>query len=139
MAKILIVDDDPLYVRVYQLKLGTDGHTIETASNGEDALTKVGSFNPDLILLDVMMPKVDGFEVLKKLKENENTKKIPVIILTNLGGDDTSALRGLELGAVTYLIKSNYTPKEVVQKVKEILAATTTEIPKVKVQIKEST
>lgn len=137
MAKILIVDDDPLYVRVYQLKLTGDGHTIETASNGEEALAKVGPFNPDLILLDIMMPKIDGFEVLKRLKENEITKKIPVIILTNLGGDDTNTLRGLELGAVTYLIKSTYTPKEVVQKVKEILAASTTEVPKVKMELKD--
>lgn len=137
MAKILIVDDDPLYVRVYQLKLAADGHTIETASNGEEALAKIGSFGPDLILLDIMMPKIDGFEVLKRLKGNEITKKIPVIILTNLGGDDTNTLHGLELGAVSYLVKSTYTPKEVVQKVKEILAASTPEVPKVKMEVKE--
>lgn len=130
MAKILIVDDDPLYVRVYQLKLSADGHTIETASDGEGALAKVGSFGPDLILLDIMMPKMDGFEVLRRLKANEITKRIPVVILTNLGGDDTNTLRGLELGAVTYLIKSTYTPKEVVQKVNEILSATLLEVPK---------
>jgi len=138
MAKILIVDDDPLYIRIYQLKLKADGHIIETSLNGQEALAKIASFKPDLILLDIMMPKMNGFELLAKLKSKKSTKNIPVILLTNLGGDDTDTLKGIELGAVAYLIKSTYTPKEVVQKVKEILAAYTKDIPQVKTNIRES-
>lgn len=136
MAKILIVDDDLIYIRIYQLKLKSDGHTVETANNGEEAIQKVNEFKPDLILLDIMMPKIDGFEVLKQLKANPETKTIPVILLTNLGGEETDTLKGIELGAVAYLVKSSYTPKEVVEKVKEILAGYSRNIPEVKTQIK---
>ena len=139
MAKILIVDDDPLYIRIYQLKFKVDGHTVETAVDGKEALTKIESFTPDLILLDIMMPEMDGFEVLRRLKANPKTKKIPVVLLTNLGGDDADTLKGIELGAVAYLVKSAYTPKEVLQKIKEILAATVSEVPQVKVKIKPLT
>lgn len=136
MAKILIVDDDPLLVRMYQKKFQNDGYIVDTAANGEDALSKTGSFVPDLILLDVMMPKIDGLEVLKQLKQNVTTKNIPVVMLTNVSGSDADNQRGLELGAVAYLVKSNYTPREVVQKVKEILGGYVHELPKVTVQMK---
>ncbi len=137
MSKILIVDDDLVYIRIYQLKLKNDGYDVEIANDGEEALLKVETFKPDLILLDIMMPKIDGFEVLKQLKKNSATKNIPVIMLTNLGGDEANILKGIDLGAVSYLIKSAYTPKEVVQKIKEILAAYAPEIPKVKTVMKK--
>ncbi len=137
MAKILLVDDDPLLVRMYQKKLEIDGNTVETGSDGQEAYEKAKIFQPDLILLDVMMPRVTGLEALAKLKADEVTKRIPVVLLTNVSGSQEDTDRGLELGATTYMIKSNYTPKEVVEKVKEILSASVHELPKVKTEIKE--
>lgn len=137
MAKILLVDDDPLLVRMYQTKFELDGNTVEYASNGEECLAKAESFSPDLILLDIMMPVMDGLTALKKLKEDSSTKNIPVIMLTNVSVSDTETAKGLEIGAVAYLVKASYTPKEVVQKVKEILGGVVHDLPKVKVAIKQ--
>lgn len=135
MAKILIVDDDPLLVRMYQKKLENDGYEVATADDGDVALTKVSESKPDIILLDIMMPKVNGLQVLSKLKENKETSNIPVILLTNVGGTDGDINRGLELGAVAYLVKAGNRPVVVVQKVKEILAGYVHELPKVKAVI----
>lgn len=136
MAKILLVDDDALLVRMYQKKLENDGYEVTVADDGDVALTKVSESKPDLILLDIMMPKVNGLQVLTKLKENKATSNIPVILLTNVGGSDEDVARGLELGAVAYLIKAGSRPIVVVQKVKEILAGYVHELPKVKAVIK---
>lgn len=136
MAKILLVDDDPLLIRMYQTKLESDGYTVETGNNGEEAVLKATTFGPDLILCDIMMPKMNGLDALKKLKGDEATKEIPVIMLSNVSGSNEDTNKALELGAATYMVKSSYTPKEVVQKVKEILSATVHEIPKVEVAIK---
>lgn len=123
MAKILLVDDDPLLVRMYQIKFENDGFEVVSASDGEDSLQKAQDLQPDLILMDIMMPKMNGLEALEKLKASGATKKIPVIMLTNVSGSDTDNEKGLELGAIAYMVKSNYLPKEVVQKVREILKA----------------
>lgn len=136
MAKILIVDDDPLLIRMYQKKLENDGYSVTTADDGDVALAKVGESKPDLILLDIMMPKVNGLQVLAKLKENKETSNIPVILLTNVSGSDEDIDRGLELGAVAYLVKAGNRPVAVVQKVKEILGGYVHELPKVKAVIK---
>lgn len=136
MTKILLVDDDPLMVRMYQKKFEVDGYEVETAINGEEGFNKAKKIKPNLILLDIMMPKLNGLETLKKIKEDKDIKNIPVILLTNLGGSQEDAEKGLSLGAVSYLIKANYSPKEVVDKVKEILAGYTRDIPSVKTQIK---
>ncbi|TSC62578.1 MAG: response regulator receiver [Parcubacteria group bacterium Gr01-1014_48] len=125
MAKLLLVEDDPLMVRMYQRKLINDGYDVEVAVNGEDGLVKIRSFSPDLVLLDIMMPKVNGLQVLERVKSDPTISKIPIIILTNLGGSQEDIERGLELGAVAYLVKSAYRPDEVVAKVKEVLAGYT--------------
>ncbi len=135
MAKILLVDDDALLVRMYQKKLENDGFTVETADDGDVALKKLPEFKPDLVLLDIMMPKMNGYEVLKNLKENQATKDLPVILLTNVGSSDEDIQKGLELGAVAYLVKAGNRPSAVVSKVKEILAGYVKELPKVKVKI----
>lgn len=135
MAKILLVDDDPLLVRMYQKKLENDGYAVATADDGDVALTQINAFKPDLILLDIMMPKVNGLQVLSKLKENKETSNIPVILLTNVSGSDEDIDRGLELGAVAYLVKAGNRPVAVVEKVKEILAGYVHELPKVKAKI----
>jgi DNA-binding response OmpR family regulator len=105
---------------MYQVKFQNDGFTMIKANNGEEGLQLADKEKPDFILLDVIMPKMDGFTVLKKLKENPNTKNIPVLLLTNLGQDE-DVKKGNELGAVGYLVKANITPSEVVAKVKSLL------------------
>ena len=132
MAKILLIDDDPLLVRMYQKKLENDGYMVATAGDGEEGLAKVAEFSPDLILLDIMMPKMNGLLVLKKLKENPATANIPVVMLTNVGSSDQDAEEGLELGAVAYLVKAVNRPSTVISKVKEILSGYVREIPQVK-------
>lgn len=135
MAKILLVDDDPLLVRMYQKKLENDGYEVATADDGDVALAKVDEFKPDLILLDIMMPKVNGYDVLKQLKANKETEKVPVIMLTNVGASDEDIERGMGMGAVAYLVKAGNRPVVVVQKVKEILGGYVRELPKVKAKI----
>ncbi len=134
MAKILLVDDDKLMVKMYQGKFADDGYEIDVALNGKEGLAKTLNFKPDLILLDIMMPEVNGLEMLERLKEKEETKRIPVILLTNVGGDD-DAKKGLAMGAVAYLVKAHYDAKDVVKKVKEILGGYGRELPKVEVEV----
>lgn len=137
MAKVLIVDDDPLLVRMYQTKFVNDGYQVETGSDGDQVVEKAKAFQPDVILLDVMMPHINGLDAIQLLKQDPQTKPIPVIMLTNVSSSEGDADRGLELGAIAYMVKSDYTPAEVVAKVKEILAASTHELPKVTVAIKD--
>lgn len=120
MKKILLVEDDPFLIDMYSTKFKEVGFEVAAAQDGEMGLVKVKELMPDLILLDIVLPKKDGFEILKILKSDAATAGIPVIVLTNLGleGD---VKRGLELGAQGYIIKSHFTPTEVVAKVKEVL------------------
>ena len=122
MPKILLVEDDPLMVRMYQRKLLKDQFEVDTAVDGEEGLVKIKSFKPDLVLLDIMMPKLNGLQVLERMKADPDLAKIPVMILTNLGGSQQDIERGLGLGAVAYMVKSAYRPSEVIAKVKEVLA-----------------
>jgi len=121
MPKVLIVEDDPLISRMYQKIFTFEQFEVEVAANGEEALEKVVVFKPELVLLDVMMPKMNGLQVLEKLKENDQTKAIPVVMLTNLAGQQ-DAETALAKGAVKYIIKSEYEPRQVVEMVKEVLA-----------------
>ncbi len=118
--KILVTEDDKFLVNVLLSKLSKEGFEVIHAFDGEEALAKVREKKPDLILLDLILPVKDGFDVLKELKENETTKNIPVIILSNLGQDE-DVKRGQDLGADDYLIKTNLSLKEVVEKIKEHL------------------
>jgi CheY-like chemotaxis protein len=121
MLKVFIVEDDPLISRMYQKIFTFEQFEVDVAANGEEALSKVTIFKPDIVLLDVMMPKMNGLQVLEELKENEQTKKIPVVMLTNLAGQQ-DAETAIAKGAVKYIIKSEYEPKQVVEMVKEILS-----------------
>ena len=118
--KILLVEDNPFLLDMYSTKFKDVGFNIVVAQDGEMAITKAKEERPDLVLLDVVLPKKDGFEVLKTLKSDSATAGIPVILLTNLGLD-SDVKRGLELGAQSYIIKAHFTPTEVVAKVKEVL------------------
>ena len=129
MAKILIVEDDPLMSRLYQKIFTFEKYDVEMAGDGEEGLMKARQAKPTLILLDVMMPKLNGLQVLERLKVDPETKGIPVVMLTNLSGEK-DAETALSKGAVKYIIKSEHEPKEVADMVKEILAGyTRDEVP----------
>jgi len=119
MAKILIIEDDPLVARMYSKVLGFEGLEVEIAENGLEGLKKARANKPNLILCDVMMPKMNGMEVLDELKANPNLKDVPVIMLTNLSGTQDAQV-ALAKGAVAYMVKSEYKPREVAVKAKEI-------------------
>lgn len=118
MAKILLVEDDAILVEMYQAKFELEGHEIQIATNGEECLHTLDTFTPELILLDILMPKLNGFHVLKEIKKRPNMRQIPVILLTNLGEAEVDMNRELAsaLGVNDYLIKSHHTPDEVVSK-----------------------
>ena len=120
MQKILVIEDDTFLRELIVQKLLKEGYEIVEAVEGEDGIKKVTEENPDIILLDIILPGIDGFEVLKKIKADEKVKDIPVIILSNLGQQDDID-KGIKLGAKDYLIKAEFTPGEIVEKVKGVL------------------
>jgi DNA-binding response OmpR family regulator len=120
-AKILIIEDDRYISKMYQLKLSLDGFDVQVADNGRVGVDKVKEFLPDIVLTDILMPEMDGFEVIKTIKDDPELKTIPILIMSNLGQED-HIQKGLELGALGYIVKSQYTPSRVVDKIKEILA-----------------
>ena len=120
MKKILFVEDESALQKTFGDILKKEGYEVISALDGGTGLKLAKSKKPDLILLDLILPKMNGFEVLEKLKESPGTKDIPVIILTNIGRMEDIG-RALELGAKTYLVKADYTLEEVVKKVKQAL------------------
>ena len=121
MAKILIIEDDKFLRELMARKLNQENFDVTEALDGEEGIEKVKETVPDLILLDLILPGIDGFEVLSKIKEDPATASIPVIILSNLGQRE-DVERGLKLGAVDYLVKAHFTPNEIIEKVKNSLA-----------------
>ena len=117
---ILIVEDDSFVSELYDHQFKKFGFNTQVASDGETALDYVKRSNFDAILLDIMIPKIDGLEVLKRLKANSATKDVLVIILSNLGQDELIK-QSLKVGAKAYIIKSLYTPAQVVAEVRSIL------------------
>jgi DNA-binding response OmpR family regulator len=120
MKKILFIEDEAALQKTFRDVLEKEGYQMISALDGESGLRLARSEKPDLILLDLILPRKDGFEVLKELKEDEATKGIPVIVLTNLE-DIESVEKAIDLGATTYLVKAQYTLEEVIQKVKKAL------------------
>lgn len=121
MAKnILLVEDDEMLNAMYTQKFIKEGYAVLSAFNGAEGIEMAQEHHPDIILLDIIMPKMDGFTALKKLKKGDETKELPVILLTNLGQEE-DIRKGKELGAQDYFIKANHTPQEVVEKVKEVI------------------
>jgi DNA-binding response OmpR family regulator len=119
-VNILLVEDDTFLANIYKTKFEMEGFKISTADNGEKGFNEAKKKKPDIILLDILLPKMDGFAVLEALKKDDNVKDIPVILLTNLGQKD-DVEKGLEMGAVDYMIKAHFKPSEVVSKVVEVL------------------
>jgi len=120
MKKIILVEDDPFLIDIYVSRLKDEGYEVKVSSNGEKALEEIKKGTPDLLVLDIVMPKMDGWTVLKEISEKIKSKEIKVMILSNLG-EKEEVERGYEMGASGYLIKANYTPTEVVEEIKKIL------------------
>ena len=120
-TKILLIEDEEMLANMYEVKFQNQGFEVIKALDGATGLELSKTANPDLALLDVIMPKMDGFSVLKAMREDPQTKDLPVMLLTNLGQDEDIE-KGKELGVIGYLVKANVTPAEVVEKVKEALA-----------------
>jgi DNA-binding response OmpR family regulator len=120
MAKILIVEDDAVMREAVGEYLKGEGFEIVYASDGEEGVNLAKEQIPDLILLDIILPKKDGYEVIKEVKDDEKAKKIPIVLLTNLGSL-SDVEKAINMGATTYLVKADYKLEEVAKKVKEIL------------------
>jgi len=118
--KILIIEDDKFLRELISQKLLKEGYDIIEAMDGEKGIEEVKNKKPDLILLDLILPGIDGFEILAKIKADPKISKIPVIILSNLG-QKTDIQKGLEMGAVDYLIKAHFTPTEIVEKIRQVI------------------
>src|SRR3989338_1147576 len=121
-TKVLIVDDDAFLLDMYSIKFKESGFLVEIAKNGEEAIAKSKSLNPDVILLDIVMPKMDGFDVLREIKKDNLAPGAVIFILTNLGQKE-DVDRGLKLGASDYIVKAHFTPSEVVAKVNGFLVS----------------
>jgi len=115
--KVLLVEDEPLLVSLYKETFEGQSYRFDVVESGSEALNFVKNNKPDLILLDILLPGMNGFEVLRKLKSSAKTKDIPVIVLTNLGSEETDKDKqlALSLGAVDYLIKSYHTPEDMLK------------------------
>lgn len=130
MAKILIIEDDPLMSRMYEQIFNFDQYEVKVADDGEQGLLIAKEYKPTVIMLDVMMPKLNGFEVLDRIKLDPQLKQIPVIMLTNLSSEQDAQTAMLK-GAVKYIVKNKFDPKQVSKMVKEIIQANTRgELPK---------
>jgi len=121
MAKLIIIEDDPFLLSILAEKLKEAGFSIEMAADGEDGLNKIKSEDFDLVLLDIVLPKIDGFKILEELRGDNQLKKIPVIILSNLY-DKNNIDKAILLGAKEYIVKAYNTPEEIVFKIKSFLA-----------------
>ncbi len=126
-GKILVVDDEIYIVHILDFSLGMEGYEVVTALDGEQALEKVRSDKPDLIVLDIMMPKLDGYEVCKNIKSNASTQHIPVILLSAKGRNVDQKL-GFDVGADDYITKP-FSPRKLVERINQLLGQAVTERP----------
>lgn len=120
MNKILLVEDDKILLEMYHDKFVSEKFDVQTANDGQDGINKMKSFKPDIILLDLIMPRVSGFEVLKMAKADPELKKIPIIVLTNIYADAEDLVKNW--GVDFFLLKANYTPDNIATKVKQIVS-----------------
>ncbi len=120
MAKLILVEDDPFLLSILAEKIKKAGFEVETATDGEDGFNKIKSGNFDLILLDMVLPKKDGFKILEELRNDEQKKDIPVIVLSNLY-DKNNMDKAMLLGARDYVVKAYNTPEDIISKIKSFL------------------
>lgn len=120
MKKILLVEDDPFLIDIYTTKFKEAGFSVEVASDGEEGLRKLNEEKFDLLVLDIVLPQIDGWEILRKIKNHPPAGGLKIVVLSNLG-QKGEVEKGLKLGATKYLIKAHYTPSQVVDEIKEVL------------------
>lgn len=120
MKTILLVEDDPFLIDIYATKLKEANFEVGIVKDGGLVLEKLKEMKPDLILLDIVLPNFDGWEILRQIKNNSKFKQLKIIILSNLG-QRSDIEKGLSLGATKYIIKARYTPSQVVEEIKKIL------------------
>jgi CheY-like chemotaxis protein len=119
---VLVVDDDITLLEMYVERIKAEGAIVIDAKDGEEALQKARENKPSVILLDIMMPKINGFEVLTQLKSDPDTADVPIIILSALS-DDQRRRQGLQLGAADYIVKAETLPIDVIEKIKKVISA----------------
>lgn len=110
--RVLFVEDDPTLAEMYRTKLELDGYLVEIARDGEEALSRLNAELPDLVFMDIRLPKIDGIRVLEELRDRDQTRHLPVVILSNFSEDDWR-VRVRELGALEWLVKASTTPGHV--------------------------
>ena len=120
MQYILLIEDDPFLIDIYSTKLKKSGFRVGIAKDGEEALAKLKKKKPDLVVLDIVLPHLDGWEILANIKTSSRWKDLRVIILSNLGQKE-EVEKGMSLGASKYLIKAHHTPTEIVEQIKKCL------------------
>jgi two-component system phosphate regulon response regulator PhoB/two-component system alkaline phosphatase synthesis response regulator PhoP len=120
MKKIIIAEDEPNLIEMYKLYFERAGYEVFIAENGNQCIELAKSEKPDLILLDIIMPKMDGWQTLTTLKGDPETKQIPILVFSNLG-QTQEIQKGLDLGADDYVVKSDMTPKELLEKVEQMI------------------
>ncbi len=120
MKTILLIEDDPFLVEIYSTKLKEVGFSVIIAVDGDEGLKKMKKETPELLLLDIVLPNSNGWEILRDIKKDDKLSNLKVVILSNLG-EKEEVEKGLKLGAVRYLVKAHYTPSEVVEEIKKIL------------------
>lgn len=118
--KIVLVEDDPFLSEIYITKFEEAGYVVEVADDGEEGLEKIKNGKPDIVLLDIILPKLTGLEIMEELQKDESFKETPIIVLSNLGADE-DVQKAMDMGAKGYLVKSQYTPSEVVARVEEMV------------------
>ena len=122
MKKVLIVEDDPMLSEIYTKKFEISGFEVSLAKTGLEAVESAKKIKPDLILLDLVLPEIDGFEVLKRIRQEDSLKEVKIIISSNLSQEDERQ-KAEDLGANGFITKASFTPQEMVNKVQEVLGA----------------
>lgn len=120
-TKVAIIEDDMAIVQMYRTKFETEGYDVATAEDGATGLELIDSFQPDIILLDLMMPNMNGLDMLSRLRSQPNGRTAKVVVLTNMGDTET-ATKVYKMAADDYIVKAEMTPKQVAERVKALLA-----------------
>jgi len=121
MKNILLVEDDPFLIDIYSTKFKESKFIIDVAQDGDKCFEKLSEKSFDMVILDIVLPHIDGWGILKRIKEDSKHQSLPVVILSNLGQKE-EVEKGLNLGAIKYLIKAHYTPSQVVEEIKKVFS-----------------
>ncbi len=122
MKKILVAEDDKFLASAYRVKLTKANYEVKLVFDGDETLKALSTFTPDIIILDLVMPKIDGFSVLSELKKNDSWKNIPVVVASNLGQSE-DIVRATKLGARDYIVKTDLSMKKLIEKIETILSS----------------